>query len=755
MKGAAKWALAALGCGLTAACVSPDMTVCGDLVCGVTQRCAPAGDRCVDEEEFSACLGLDEAAACALDGVPGICRAGLCTIVRCGNGAVDPGERCDDGNTISADGCNATCTSDESCGNGVIELVEACDCGDGSTPAGVACGETINGGAICDEGCRLRGCGNARVDPGERCDDGNLLPGDGCAADCASTETCGNGIIDYAVGELCDCGDGNGVDVPSACLAPNQPPAMATPGACRAPSSGGPPGCQRASCGNGIVEAGEACDDGNFAFDDACLPTCEVPSCGDGFRAVSEACDDGNLIDDDACTAACAVATCGDGILRVGVEACDDGNAFSGDGCQKNCQLPFCGDGDLDASQGEACDAGNLNVAGPAPLGACRVGCTRQACGDLIVDVAAGEQCDVGENDDGQCNGTSAAVVGVACLEPRCGDGHANLATGERCDAGDANTNEPRVALVCRLNCTVKRCGDGIADPDEGCDDGSDSETCDADCTPAGCGDGYTNPEAGESCDGGDGCYACQPWCGDEIIAGGEACDDGAETASCDPDCTLVTCGDDYVNGTAGESCEGTDGCVDCQPACGNGQLDGSEACDDAGDSPTCDRDCTAASCGDLYVNARAGESCDPPDASCRATCNFCGDGVFDTEPPGAEECDTAGETAACDPDCTLPACGDGVLNGAADEACDDGNSDDDGNGCGGDCRRSGFCGDLVLQSLFEACDDGSGGSGACDDDCTEARCGDGLRNGLAGEACDDGNNDAGDGCDTSCQVEA
>ena len=29
--------------------------------------------------------------------------------IRCGNGAIEPTEACDDGNTISGDGCSAAC----------------------------------------------------------------------------------------------------------------------------------------------------------------------------------------------------------------------------------------------------------------------------------------------------------------------------------------------------------------------------------------------------------------------------------------------------------------------------------------------------------------------------------------------------------------------------------------------------------------------------------------------------------------------
>jgi cysteine-rich repeat protein len=61
-------------------------------------------------------------------------------------------------------------------------------------------------------------------------------------------------------------------------------------------------------CGNGVVEAGEACDDGNDVDTDECLATCVAASCGDGFvYADVEACDDGNLVSDDGCSADCVL----------------------------------------------------------------------------------------------------------------------------------------------------------------------------------------------------------------------------------------------------------------------------------------------------------------------------------------------------------------------------------------------------------------------------------------------------------------
>jgi len=79
------------------------------------------------------------------------------------------------------------------------------------------------------------------------------------------------------------------------------------------------PGCidwsslYQSRCGNGRVESGEECDDGNSSDTDACLSTCKWATCGDGHvRAGVEDCDDGNLIDGDSCSSTCLLCQSGD-----------------------------------------------------------------------------------------------------------------------------------------------------------------------------------------------------------------------------------------------------------------------------------------------------------------------------------------------------------------------------------------------------------------------------------------------------------
>jgi len=44
----------------------------------------------------------------------------------CGNGAIEAGEECDDGNTDDGDGCSATCELEDLDGDGVLDVQDAC-----------------------------------------------------------------------------------------------------------------------------------------------------------------------------------------------------------------------------------------------------------------------------------------------------------------------------------------------------------------------------------------------------------------------------------------------------------------------------------------------------------------------------------------------------------------------------------------------------------------------------------------------------
>ena len=69
--------------------------------------------------------------------------------------------------------------------------------------------------------------------------------------------------------------------------------------------------------------------------DDGCDPACRI-ECGNGVIDFGEQCDDGNRIEDDGCDARCR-RECGNGIIE-GAEECDDGNIVAFDGCDPACR---------------------------------------------------------------------------------------------------------------------------------------------------------------------------------------------------------------------------------------------------------------------------------------------------------------------------------------------------------------------------------------------------------------------------------
>jgi cysteine-rich repeat protein len=101
--------------------------------------------------------------------------------------------------------------------------------------------------------------------------------------------------------------------------------------------------------------------------------------------------------------------------------------------------------------------------------------------------------------------------------------------------------------------------------------------------------------------------------------------------------------------------------------------------------------------CGDGTCQSQESLMTCPDDCT-----SFCGDGKLQA----GEVCDEAGNTATCDGDCSKPSCGDGYLNTAANEECDDGNPDDT-DACRKDCTNA-SCGDGVVQVGVEDCDDGN-----------------------------------------------
>ena len=721
---------------------------------------------------------------------------------QCGNGDVDDGEACDDGNNVDGDGCSADCSTLETpavCGNGSVEDDEECD--DGNTVSGDGCSETCG----LEEPAR---CGDGNLDMGEECDDGNVIDGDGCSANCATEAPparCGDGNVDDGEegddgnvidGDGCSanctteaaparCGDGN-VDEGEECDDGNLANGDGCSAICRTEA-------QRPRCGDGNVDEGEECDDGNLANGDGCSAICRTeaqpPRCGDGNLDDGEECDDGNVVDGDGCSANCTreppPARCGDGNADPG-EECDDGNLVDGDGCSAICRdeadPPRCGDGNVDDAEecddgndldGDGCSADCLNEGGPdldeGQLGClainnCVGACEAGDAGCVNACIATGSPAgQVRLAQLRQCIGENNCIVGgevnQACIDANCDD-EERACFGDPVDPDGDDTCEEivRCAELCEdLNCT-RRC---IA---EGSEDGFAAalalDTCvftdnscadrESDCAVANCGALLTA------------CFGPAE-CGNGRREVGEECDDGNDEAD--------------------------DGCDDrCQSVarCGDGNLDAGESCDDgnnvAGDG--CDAVCVAEEPLDLNENQVSCREINACFAECAPGDNVCARACMNAGTPGGQAAMTTLIACINDSGCNV----DGV-----DLECVQRNCAEENAACFGlpvvpsgdatcpemvECVRLCEDANCVRRCMFQGNQeslDAATGLDRCvftenncpdrDGVCARANCleeinvcygapvcGDGTLD--DGEECDDGNNRGGDGCAADCTNE-
>ncbi len=296
------------------------------------------------------------------------------------------------------------------CGGGGAPGDAGVDATSATTCHGAADGTACGDGHVCANGsCAPSTCGDGILDTrSEQCDDGNAVAFDGCEPDCQFTCMDDHG-----------CNDGNACNGTETCPTSTHACAMGTPlddgAACsmRDGSSGvcGGHTCLMPGCGNGVVETGEDCDDGNDDPSDGCTRECTFTCTDDASCQDVTVCNGMETCDLTSHT--CMAGT---------APTCDDGSPCTNDSC--------------DDVLGCVTNLIDMDGDGHAPdtLGSCG-----DDCDDTRADVYTGapELCDGRDNN---CNGSideTAPTWYVDCD----GDGYATDVTSSRtsCTAPDAS----------------------------------------------------------------------------------------------------------------------------------------------------------------------------------------------------------------------------------------------------------------------------------------------------------------------------
>jgi hypothetical protein len=395
---------------------------CGDGVVGGNEECEPGqvgGELVACDASGDGVNDGFRAERCTAECVFAADEAAACIAPACGDGVVNAAEECDDGVNNGRYGfCGADCrrASATYCGDGVLSGQEVCDCGSADTtvPLGqrrsfggaLTCASVngsynTNAAATCAWDCRGAAgyCGDDQVNGAEVCD------GAAGVGDVAYTgAVCTGGAND---GQACtshnDCGGGNrcGRDaVDQACVAGEQRVRACT-AACQLPAWSA---CQRASTRNGIVEAGEECDDNNENDNDSCKNDFTLNVCGDGvMNPAAEQCDVG---------------------AQNGQE-CSAEYGSTCSACSTSCRLvvqsgDYCGDGERNGQ--EYCDAGAVPMR-YVNLSTDALGAECSTPGAVLGDDTCGTVgvCNGGTDNGGLCLlGGAACAGGGECVAPQC-----------------------------------------------------------------------------------------------------------------------------------------------------------------------------------------------------------------------------------------------------------------------------------------------------------------------------------------------
>ncbi len=464
-------------------CVGPGVKYgqpCTTLTTGASAECSDARDpagsvtQCVSMSSVSR-AGSPEVCddGAALNGTYGHCNrtcSGFDNL--CGDGLLSVGEVCDKGGNNGqycdprpvgvgggacnlSDSCGFDCRSQAPfCGNGTVEEGDGEQCEPGESD--------ISTSAVCSSGPFA---GQKICQTNADCADTSGRTGV-CGVDAVSTlpdrllyNSCvgQNASRCVGFGKICELGDRRRCEIDSDC-APTAAGGRCVERDevdCSTNTACGPAGrcvvysTQRTrTCGpQGAARPASPAAQCQWAGWGSCQPK---GSCGDGVKDVGETCDDGNTSDNDACTSQCQENVCGDGALRTGTEQCDYGDVTRGGRnglacsseygascvtCTPTCRVQaqsggFCGDGTKNGR--EQCDF----------VGVCTGGTRNTA------------RC----TDDSDCTGGGRCTFPGVAAGATCRSIGFDYATNSICNTHAYITNPSESSIVCVTDGTPSGC---------------------------------------------------------------------------------------------------------------------------------------------------------------------------------------------------------------------------------------------------------------------------------------------------------
>ena len=394
------------------------------------------------------------------------------------------------------------------------------------------------------------------------------------------------------------------------------------------------------------------------------------------------------------------LSSCGNGIVE-GIEDCDDGNTANGDCCDSSCHFDSaetaCGSSsDTACTNPDTCDGAGTCLANDEPVtancGDTGTECVNQdkcngsgSCTDngfVAAATACGSSSDTECTNPDTCDGAGTCQANDEAATVNCGDTGTECVNQDKCNgSGSCTDNGFKPATTACGSSSDTEC----TNPDT-CD-GQGTCRANDEAATVNCGDTGTECVNQDKCNGSGSCtdngfVAAATACGsssDTECTNPDTCD-GAGTCQANDEAATVNCGDTGTECVNQDKCDGSGSCTDngfvaAATACGSSsdtECTNPDTCDGLG---TCQANDEAATvnCGDTGTECVNQDKCDGS-GSCTdngfvAAATACGSDT-DTECTNPDTCDGAGTCQANDEAATVN-CGDTGTECVNQDKCD------------------------------------------------------------------------------------